>query len=112
MELGLLQSDVAKMFGVCVDTITNWENKRGRPQIIFYPRIIKFLGYLPIKIDTTTLAGKVKEYRYLNGLTQQQLAYQLGIDESTIFHYENGKHTPTTKMAKKIKSLIKGRLFF
>ena len=112
LELGLLQSEMAKIFDVCSDTITNWENNRGGPQIQLYPKIIRFLEYLPIKIDISTLGGRIKEYRYLNGLSQEQLAYQLGVNESTIFHYENGKHKPTTKTARKIISLLKDRRVF
>jgi DNA-binding XRE family transcriptional regulator len=112
IELGLIQSEMAKIFGVCPDTITNWENNRGEPQIQLYPRIIKFLGYLPMKIDTSTLGGKIKEDRYLHGLSQEQLAYHLGVNESTIFHCENRKHKPMTKTAKKIKLLMKNRVSF
>ena len=110
LELGLFRADAANILNVCTDTITNWEKNKGEPKIQSYPQIIKFLGYFPVVIDTSDLAGKIKEYRYFNGLSQEQLASQIGVDESTIFHYENGKHMPTTKTVKKITSLLKARL--
>lgn len=106
LELGLLQVQVAKIIGVCTDTVTNWENDRGEPQIQVYPKIIKFLGYFPFDIDTSTLGGKIKEYRYLNGLTQERIAKELGVDESTVFHYENGKHKPLKITMEKLKEIL------
>lgn len=65
LKLGLLQTDVARIIGVSTDTITNWENGRGGPQFRSYPKVIEFLGYFPLEIDTTTLGGRIKECRYL-----------------------------------------------
>ncbi len=106
LELGLLQVGVAKAIGVCTDTITNWENNRGEPQIQCYPKVIEFLGYFPFVIDTSTLRGKTKEYRFINGLSQEELAKNLGVDKSTVFHYENGKHRPSLKMTKNLELLL------
>lgn len=47
IELGFFQKDIALQFGVSDDCITYWENKRSEPQIHFYPKIIKFLGFVP-----------------------------------------------------------------
>jgi len=49
MELGLFQADVAHILGVCVDTITNWENNRVDPQMKSYLAIINFLNQLPFE---------------------------------------------------------------
>ena len=60
MDLKLFQSDVAKIFDVSTDCVTYWENNRSTPQIIFYPKIIEFLGYSPLDFDETTLSGRIK----------------------------------------------------
>ena len=106
IELGLLQKDVANMIGVCEDSITLWENNRNEPSIIYYPKIIIFLGYVPFEIDVSTLGGQIKLYRYLHGLSQEELARKLEVNESTVFHYENNKHKPSSKTLRKFKSII------
>lgn len=45
LDLGLLQKDVAKIIGVCEDTITYWEMNRTKPYKRFMPSIDTFLGY-------------------------------------------------------------------
>lgn len=106
LELGLLQKDVANIIGVCEDTITNWENNRGKPQVEWYPQIIRFLGYFPFSIDTSTLAGRIRKYRYSNGLSQENLAKYLGVNESTVFHYEKGTHKPSCCVLKKLQKIL------
>ena len=107
MELGLLQKDVAGIFGISDDTVTYWENNRAEPRTAYYPKLIKFLGYVPFEIETNTTAGKMKMYRFLNGLSQEDLAKELGINESTVFHYENGKHLPQPQTLQKMAHIIK-----
>ena len=44
MDMGLFQKDVAKILGVDVNTITNWEKERTRPSKGCMGRIEGFLG--------------------------------------------------------------------
>lgn len=92
--------------GISEDTITLWENGRAMPQVHLYPKVIEFLGYFPFDIDTSTLGGKIKKYRLLNGVSQEELAKQLGVNESTVFHYENGKHKPLGNILVKLKPIL------
>lgn len=105
LELGLLQKDVAKIVGVCEDSITIWENNRSEPYVSYYPNIINFLGYVPFEVDVSTLGGQIKMHRFLHGLTQEQLALKLNINESTVYYYENNKHKPLPKTCKKLNRL-------
>jgi DNA-binding XRE family transcriptional regulator len=107
----LLQIEVANIIGVCEDSITLWENNRNEPSIIYYPKIIQFLGYVPFEVDDSTLGGKIKLYRYLNGLSQEVLAIKLNIDQSTVYHYENNKHKPSPKKLKEFKYLLNDLTF-
>lgn len=106
LELGLLQIDVANIIGVCEDSITGWENNRNEPSVMYYPKTIEFLGYVPFDVDSSTLGGQIKLYRYLHGLSQEALALSLDVNESTVFHYENNKHKPSPKTLRKFKSLL------
>jgi len=102
LELGLLQIDVAKITSVSEDSITLWGNNRNEPSVIYYPKIIQFLGYVPFNIDTSTFWGQIKLYRYLYGLSQKKLALKLEINQSTILGYEKNEHKPSQKILAKI----------
>ena len=106
LELGLSQSQVAKLFDTDSDLVYMWEKNFIKPTIKRFPQVINFLEYFPFETDRTTLGGRIKEYRYLHGLSQEVLALKLGINESTIFHYENGKHKPTLRVSKKLESFL------
>jgi DNA-binding XRE family transcriptional regulator len=101
-----LQKDLAAIIGVTEDCITLWENNRSKPYIKYYRKIIEFLGYLPFDIDDSTLAGKLKLYRYRNGFIQEELADILGVNESTVFYYEKSKHAPSFSVLQKFSGLI------
>lgn len=107
MDLGLLQSDVAKQLNVSSDCVTYWENNRNEPQVKHYIRIIEFLGYFPLIFDMNTIAGKLKAFRYENGLSQRRLSTILGIDTCTIRFWENEERTPSKGKLKKVEGLLK-----
>jgi DNA-binding XRE family transcriptional regulator len=50
---------------------------------------------------------KLKDRRVELGLTQEEVARQLGIDRSTYTKLENGDRNATLKMALKIVSVLK-----
>ena len=79
-----MQKDVAKLIGVSEDCITNWENGRSEPQIQFMPKIIEFLGYVPIEVDTSTLGGRIRDYRIRHGLSYKKMGEVLGVDATTV----------------------------
>ena len=105
-QLRLLQSDVSKILDVCEDTISGWENERSEPYIHYYPTIISFLGYSPFDIDTSTLGGRIKKYRIENGLSQEELAYMLRVNESTVFGWEKNAHNPSINKLKLLEELM------
>ena len=106
LQLKLTQADVAKVFEICEDSITGWENGRSEPQIQFYPKIIKFLGYNPFPVNIETLAGRIKNYRITQGLSHKKFGQKIGVDASTISTWEEGKHKPTSKMTKILEEII------
>lgn len=94
LERELLQKDVANILQVSEDTITYWENNRTIPQIQLMPRIIRFLGYIPMAVDTQTLGGKIAMYRITRGLSYKRMGRLLGVDASTIAVWEENIHKP------------------
>lgn len=106
MDSKLLQKDVAKIFGVTEDCITNWEKNRSIPQIQFMPSVIKFLGYLPFSFDLTTMSGKLKTYRHLKGISQKKLGKMLNVNGATISSWEQGENQPYQRTLNKIYELF------
>lgn len=102
IQTQLLQKDVAKIIGVSEDCITYWENGRSEPQIQFMPKIIEFLDYVPIEVDSATHRGKLLEYRMRQGLSQKRLGKLVGADANTIARWENG----TSAIRSKIKDML------
>lgn len=106
LELHLFQKDVAKIFNVSEESIVNWENHHRELQIQFYHKLIEFLGYFPFEIDTTTVAGKIKKYRYVNGFIYKEVGKLLGVNASTIRSWELKKNVPCKSTLEKLEKLI------
>jgi transcriptional regulator with XRE-family HTH domain len=90
LDLGLRQKDVAREVGVSQKTYEYWEGGRTvEPDIRHYPAIIRFLGYDPAQPDPTLYIGeRLRAVRRARGLSRKKLAKQLGVDESTLWKWE------------------------
>ena len=112
LELGLSQSQVAKIFNTDPDLIYMWEKNIIKPSIKRFPEVITFLGYFPFEIDESSLGGKIKLYRYMYGLSQEAMAEFLNLNESTIRDYERGIRKPLERLKVKIQNKLKIITFF
>ncbi len=106
MDRKLLQRDVAKILNVSTDCITYWENNKTQPQVNYFPRIIEFLGFLPFEFGTSTFTGKLKAYRFRNGLSHKRLGKILNVDATTIRAWESGKRNPLKGMLAKLNKIF------
>jgi len=106
LDLKLLQKEVAEKIGTSETSVFHWENNHTTPFVAFMPRIIEFLGYVPNLISSNSLGGKIIVYRKIHGLTQKELASQLGVDPSTLGRWERGESKPPKKIMKKLKSFL------
>jgi len=106
LQLKMTQADVAKVFDICEDSMTGWENSRSKPQIQIYPKIISFLGYNPFSVDASTLGGRIKQFRLIHGLSQEDFAKKIGVNESTIFSWEKGNHEPLPRKRELLEALL------
>ena len=48
----------------------------------------------------------IKELRLAAGLTQEQLAKKMGLDQGAISHWERGKNNPLRKYHKKLAKVL------
>ena len=106
LELKLRQEDVAQILHTTDDSVRFWETGRTQPQMQVVPRIIKFLGYNPFKVETKTLAGRVKNYRLLNGLNHEKMAKLLGVDPATVSTWETGKFKPDWQNLNRLNEML------
>ena len=99
LDLGMTQCQVAEKLGVTECSIWNWEANYSSPQLRFIPRIIAFLGYDPNDTQTGSFGERLVAYRYKTGLSQKDLARQLGIDPATLGRWERGEGRPSPKLS-------------
>jgi DNA-binding transcriptional regulator YiaG len=101
---------VAEELGVDTASICNWESNEAQPMVHCLPRIIAFLGHNPLP-EGGDLIGKFKRLRSSLGLTQEQLAQKLGIDESTVAGWERGENLPVGSYRKLVEDFVAGNGF-
>jgi len=100
-----MQKEVAERLGVDTASIGNWESNEVQPMVRCLPGIIAFLGHNPLP-EADDLIGKFKRVRCSLGLTQEQLAEKLGIDESTIAGWERGETKPVGSYRKLLEDFL------
>jgi DNA-binding transcriptional regulator YiaG len=103
LALGLFQRQVAGELGTDETTLFRWERNMAQPQIHYFPRILKFLGYDPFPASVT-LADKLLAARRTFGLTQKAFAERLVVDPVTLRKWEQGRARPNRCSLKIIKN--------
>lgn len=72
----------------------------------FISRIIEFLGYAPY--DSSLAVGqRLKAIRTALGLSQEQFAEKLGVDESTVASWEREEHQRSRQKVLALKEFLK-----
>jgi DNA-binding XRE family transcriptional regulator len=106
LELRLTQEEAGRRMGVTRLCVVDWENNNSEPAIEFYPVIVGFLGYLPFSIEDSTLAGKVKKYRFQHGLSQAIFGKLVNAGGATIYRLENNIGVPNRRLLERVEELI------
>jgi len=100
---------MARRIGVDPENIINWKLRGLQPRITFYPKIINFLGYNPVQVDLSTIAGQIKKYRIENGLSQSAFAELSGLDESSICLWEKSEKQPLQAKRKILEEILQSK---
>jgi transcriptional regulator with XRE-family HTH domain len=103
LDLGLLQQEVAQRLEVDPMSISYWETNWYSPSLRVIPKIVKFLGYLPYDISSMNLAERIVTMRRCLGLSREELAGRLGVDESSLRHWEHGSRRPLKRNVDKLE---------
>lgn len=102
----ILIKDVCIFLKITRESLRAWELNIYEPHVSQYPLIISFLGYNPCQFETDSIAGKIKRYRHLHGLTQKQFGDLLHTDASVVWQWESNGRLPIAKSKKLILELI------
>lgn len=108
IDLGLFQSQVAEQIGVHELTVTNWERNATEPEVKYIPAIIRFLGHDPV-VSGTSFPEHLAAARRAQGLTQKELARDLGVDPAKVRDWENGQHEPSRKTRGRLAEFLRAK---
>ena len=103
MDLGLTQKRAAQQIGVV--TLWYWEKNYRSPRVCLVPLVIRFLGYCPY-LPGQSFPEWLRACRMTLGLSQEQLAKDLGVDGSTVNGWEACQHKPTKKSLSRVKKVL------
>lgn len=95
MDLGLFQREVAGKIGVSEASVRNWE-RETEPELIYIPRIIELLGYVPFKCPEDVL-GRLRYYKLINGLSYVRLGKVMGRDPEQLTDWLSNRIQPCKK---------------
>ena len=90
-DRGLRQKDVPRELDVDQFTLGNWEKGRTSPVIRHRPAIHRWLEYYPFEPTPISIGPRLVAWRKAHGLSQQEVAQQLGLDPGTLSRTEQGK---------------------
>jgi transcriptional regulator with XRE-family HTH domain len=106
LDAKLYQKEVANRLGADESSVFNWETNNASPSIIFLPRIIEFLGYMPYEPEKKSIGEKIRIAREALGLTQGQLAKAIQIDKTTLWGWEISRRQPAQKYLERLSDFF------
>ena len=104
LDSKILQRKVAQVLGADETSICNWENNRTSPALRVIPCIIDSLGYsLADDMSDRSLGDRILGYRRMHGVSQKELARQLGVDAGALSRWEKGRYVPAERFLEALK---------
>ncbi|MBN1516297.1 helix-turn-helix domain-containing protein [Candidatus Sumerlaeota bacterium] len=97
LDKGLSQPQTADSLLVSVSAVRSWEANRFQPEVRHVPRILGFLGYNPLP-NGPGWPERLYQARAQLGLTQEQMAKQLGVGHFSYQSWERDIRQPSEKM--------------
>lgn len=101
----MTQKQAGILIGVDAYTVLNWEKGKTTPLPKDFPRIVHFLGYVPLP-QPVTLAERLYYVRCINGWSLKEASHAAGIHEETWSYWERGQNLPQKGMREKIEQFL------
>lgn len=110
-ELEMTQEELGLVFGVSRKTVAGWEDNHDTMplnKLVKFSKLYKYsLDYITglkrmntyielSTLDKKKIGNKLKEIRFKLGLTQQQIANECNISQTTYSNYEVGLYLPSS----------------
>ena len=109
-NLGIPQRKMARLLGVKQSTISMWENAHASPSEEAQRKIEKLLKdsqeELPASVKNEEMGPWISTKRKQLGLTQKELAGQVGVSTATVSLWETGQTTPSFRARRKVLDLL------
>lgn len=106
LTLKLEQTEASERIGVKYKTYITWETEGVVPHPRHFPKIIQFLGYNPIPIDTATVSGRIKACCTLKGVSKLKFSKHLGVDVRLLKRWEEGKTEPDQRIKDEVEFMV------
>jgi transcriptional regulator with XRE-family HTH domain len=106
LDLKMTQEELAEKLRTTVCTVRNLEKNKSSPSLVFMPKIVAFLVYVPYDTSVLDFGKQVVARRHLLGLRQKDLAQFLGVDPSTIKRWENNQSCPPRVLMERVSALL------
>lgn len=105
LDLGLSQSELAKILAVDLSTVNHWEKNINVPTADHLAQINEFLGYVPPAFAQAMVDRLIHQFQTLK-MNLRKLTQYLGVDEATLICWQQGKDGPPSAVLSKIESLL------
>ena len=87
-------------------TVFNWENGITQPSVRFYPAIMQFLGYCPVRYPKT-IGELIRLHRIHRGLSISELANILGVDPTAVGNWERDVKSPMRQSSAYVERIFR-----
>ncbi|MHB1459553.1 MAG: helix-turn-helix domain-containing protein [Armatimonadota bacterium] len=107
IDLNITQEQVAKIIGASGNAVFAWENNQNSPRIMFVPKIIEWLGYVPnVDMSSMSYGDRIVALRRTLGISQGEIASQLKVGTGTIRRWERNETVPNRSQLDALDSIF------
>jgi site-specific DNA recombinase len=107
-QRGQTLEQIAPEIGVYWETIYNWEKGHYGVRYTSIPRIVEYLGYVPIAESPLqpTLGEALRAARRLKGWSITDLRRKLRVEHGTVLKWERNQGLPPSRTMERLQSLL------